>query len=234
MVGRSVVLVVVVLVEVVVVEDWQTEMVTVLPVASWVLAAGFCASTKPGLAPPGHAVSKVVLATRPAAVMACWAADGDLTDHAGHGGTTAGGDHDRDGGVRRHRLSRPGFWDETSPPPYWSEQAPVWPPTLRMRLVQDGACRRGRLPDDGRYRNGGLAGRHGQDHLRRLLDLAPARWRLTEHGALRLVAARHVVHGVGQPHHVQRLNGLCQRIALDRRHRDDRDVRAGADHQVDR
>ena len=53
---------------------WQTEIVTVLPVWHWVLADGFCASTEPEAAPPGQPVSKAVLATSPAAAMACCAA----------------------------------------------------------------------------------------------------------------------------------------------------------------
>ena len=60
-----------VVVEVVVVAvAWQTEMVTVLPLATWVLAAGFWLSTLPEVAPLGQVVSVVVLATRPAPVMA--------------------------------------------------------------------------------------------------------------------------------------------------------------------
>ncbi len=52
---------------------WQTEIVTVLPVGTWAPAAGFCASTVFVVAPPGQEVSKVVLATSPAAAMACCA-----------------------------------------------------------------------------------------------------------------------------------------------------------------
>ena len=62
--------VVVVVVVVVVVADWHTEMVTVVPLFTCAFAAGLWLSTLPGWAPPAHAVSKVVLATRPAPVMA--------------------------------------------------------------------------------------------------------------------------------------------------------------------
>jgi len=42
---------VVVVLVVVLVADWQTEMFTVLPLVTWVLAAGFWLSTLPGWAP---------------------------------------------------------------------------------------------------------------------------------------------------------------------------------------
>jgi hypothetical protein len=61
---------VVVVLLVVVVEAWHTEMLTVLPLLTWAPPVGLWLSTLPGCAPPGHAVSKVVLATRPAPVMA--------------------------------------------------------------------------------------------------------------------------------------------------------------------
>ena len=64
-----VVLVGVVVEVVVVVADWHTEILTVVPLLTCALAAGLCVSTLPGWAPPGQAVSKVVLATRPAPVI---------------------------------------------------------------------------------------------------------------------------------------------------------------------
>jgi hypothetical protein len=72
--GTDVVVVVVELPVVVVVADWQTEMVTVLPLSTSVLGAGLWLSTLPGCAPPAHVVSVSVLATSPAPVMADWAA----------------------------------------------------------------------------------------------------------------------------------------------------------------
>jgi hypothetical protein len=62
--------VVVLVVVVVVVADWHTEMVTVVPLFTWAPAAGVWLSTLPGWAPPAQVVSKVVLATSPAPVMA--------------------------------------------------------------------------------------------------------------------------------------------------------------------
>jgi hypothetical protein len=67
--------VVVVVVVVVVVFDWHTEMFTVPPLATCVPAAGDWLSTLPGCALLAHVVSKVVLATRPAPLMADWAED---------------------------------------------------------------------------------------------------------------------------------------------------------------
>ena len=61
---------VVVLVVVVVAADWQTEMFTVDPLFTCAFAAGLWLSTLPDWAPLGHVVSKVVLATSPAPVMA--------------------------------------------------------------------------------------------------------------------------------------------------------------------
>ena len=55
---------------VVVVADWHTEMLTVVPLFTCAPAAGVWLSTLPGWAPPAQVVSKVVLATRPAPVMA--------------------------------------------------------------------------------------------------------------------------------------------------------------------
>ena len=52
---------VVVVVVVVVVADWQTEMVTVLPLLTSAPAAGLWLSTLPGCAPPAHVVSVVVV-----------------------------------------------------------------------------------------------------------------------------------------------------------------------------
>ena len=64
-------LVVVVVVEVVVVvADWHTEMLTVVPLFTWEPAPGLWLSTLPGWAPPAQVVSKVVLATSPAPEMA--------------------------------------------------------------------------------------------------------------------------------------------------------------------
>jgi hypothetical protein len=62
--------VVVEVVEVVVVAAWHTEMFTVVPLLACALAPGFWLSTLPGCAPLGHDVSNVVLATKPAPVMA--------------------------------------------------------------------------------------------------------------------------------------------------------------------
>ena len=61
---------VVVDVVVVVVADWHTEMLTVVPLLTWAPEAGLWLSTLPGWAPPAQVVSNVVLATRPAPVMA--------------------------------------------------------------------------------------------------------------------------------------------------------------------
>jgi hypothetical protein len=69
--------VVLVLDDVVVVLAWQTEMLTVLPLPTWVPEAGLWLSTLPGCAPLAHPVSKVVLGTRPIPVMAFWAALAD-------------------------------------------------------------------------------------------------------------------------------------------------------------
>jgi hypothetical protein len=67
--------VVVDVVVVVVVFAWHTEMFTVLPLATCTPAAGVWLSTLPGCALLAHVVSKVVLATRPAPLMADWAED---------------------------------------------------------------------------------------------------------------------------------------------------------------
>ena len=63
----------VVVVVVVVVADWQTEIVTVVPLLTSVPEAGLWLSTLPGCAPPAHVVSVVWFATRPATVIADWA-----------------------------------------------------------------------------------------------------------------------------------------------------------------
>ena len=86
---------------VVVVVGWQTEMFTVDPLFTWALAAGLWVSTLPGCAPPGHVVSKVVLATRPAPVMAEVAAFCGLADDAGDRGAGSARDDQVDRGVRR-------------------------------------------------------------------------------------------------------------------------------------
>jgi len=61
---------VVVVLVVVVVAAWHTEMLTVDPLFTCAPEPGLWLSTLPGWAPPAQVVSKVVLATRPAPVMA--------------------------------------------------------------------------------------------------------------------------------------------------------------------
>jgi hypothetical protein len=113
---------VVVVLVVVVVAAWHTEMLTVDPLFTCAPELGLWLSTAPGWAPPGQVVSNVVLATRPAPVMAevaapwvCPTTPGTETQFplemtrltAVLGGTLA---------------PLPGFWAETAPLG-WLEQA---------------------------------------------------------------------------------------------------------------
>ena len=126
---------VVVDVVVVVAAAWHTEMLTVLPPLTCALAAGLWLSTLPGWAPLGHDVSKVVLATRPAPVMADVAALCDCP-------TTPGTETQLP--LDTTRLTEvlgctlvpgTGFWEDTSPLG-WLEHAVLWLPTFSPAWVR--------------------------------------------------------------------------------------------------
>ena len=91
-------------------------------------------------------VSKVVLATRPAPVMADWAAALRLADDAGHRDAVP---------LETTRLTEvlggtlvpgAGFWADTTPAGYWLEQALVWLPTFRPAWVRVRAGAAGDCP----------------------------------------------------------------------------------------
>jgi hypothetical protein len=111
--------------------DWQTEMVTVLPFDTWVLAAGFWLSTLPEVAPLGQVVSVVVLATRPAPEMADTAALCDWPTTLGTE-TQLPFETTRLTGVFGGTVvPAPGLCPDTSPVANWFEHALLWPPGLR-------------------------------------------------------------------------------------------------------
>ncbi len=94
-------------------------------------ALGFWLSTVPGLAPPGQVVSKVVLGTRPAAVMADWAALWVCPTTPGTMGQLPF-DTTRLTGVFGGSLSpAAGLCDGDQSGRCWLEQALDWLPTLR-------------------------------------------------------------------------------------------------------
>src|SRR5271169_363266 len=121
-------------------------MFTVLPLVTCALGAGFWASTFPGMAPPAQVISKVVLVTSPAPVMADWAT---LSDWPTTLGTVAqlplemtrltdvlGG------------MSAPatGFCADTSPDENWLEHALDWLPTFRPAWLNVAPAEAGDCP----------------------------------------------------------------------------------------
>ena len=117
--------------------DWQTEMFTAVPLATWVPAAGDWVSTLPDVAPLGHVVSVVWLATSPAPVMADCAA---LADWPTTLGTEMQGplETTRLTGVLGGTVAPPaGLCDDTSPCcGNWFEHALLWLPTFSPAWVR--------------------------------------------------------------------------------------------------
>ena len=224
-----------VVVVVVVVADWQTEMFTVLPLATEALAAGFWLSTLPGLGPTGTGGVVRRVGHEAGGADRRLGRAGRLADHGGHRGATAARDHEV------HRACWAGRWrrwpgSATTPDPwvYWLEHALLWDPTLRPAPRRVRTRRRRRLPEHARHRHRRLRARHRQLTTGTFaLTLVPPAglWSSTVPDGL---GARHVLDLVGEPGILNQLSRRGELLPLDRRHGDGRDVRSVADHQVDR
>ena len=160
---------------VVVVAGWQTEMVTEDPLDTEALAAGLWLSTLPGWAPPAQVVSYVVLATSPAPLIAVWAAPTDWPTTLGTVAQFPVETTRLTGVLGGSVAPAPGLCDDTTPCPYWLEQALLCDPTLRPAPRERRSRRRGRLPEHARHRHRRLRVRHGQHYRDVGLDLRAGR-----------------------------------------------------------
>ena len=169
-----------------VVVAWQTEMLTVLPLATCVPCAGFWLSTLPGWAPLAQLVSNVVFGTSPAPVMAPCAALADWPMTPGHRDAAAARDDDVDRRVRLDVYAAARVLRGDEPVWNWLEQALVWSPDGEACVGQLRPGRRRGLPEHARHRDLALRARNGEDHRDVLLDLGPSGRRLRNHRPDRL------------------------------------------------